>query len=81
MTRLDLEASARHCWRNPPAGKRLPAEPTLFGRRAVFRLVLLVALALVLDLAGYRAGHVQLVDVQGGLAERGHGRVHACIAV
>lgn len=58
-----------------------PVEPTLFGRCVVFSLVLLVAIALVLDLAGDRAGHVQFVDVQGCLAEWGHGRVHACIAV
>lgn len=55
-------------------------QPTLFAHGRFLRLVLLV-LSLVGDFARDRAGHVEFIDVQGGLAERGHGRVHACIAV
>lgn len=53
---------------------------TLLGHRSILHLVLLV-LSLVWDLARNRTRHVQFVDVQGGLAEGGHGGVHACIAV
>lgn len=47
------------------------------------RLVWLVrfGFSFIWDLVGDRAGHIQLVDVQAGLAEWGHGRVHACIAI
>lgn len=38
-------------------------------------------LLFIRDLAGHGAGHVQLVDVQRGLIEGGHGGVHACVAV
>lgn len=47
----------------------------------LIRFALGFGLALVRDLAGHGAGHVQLVDVQAGLAEGRHGGVHACIAV
>lgn len=53
---------------------------TLFARWGIFHFVFLV-LALIRDFARDRAGHVQFVDVQGGLAEWGHGWVHACIAI
>lgn len=39
------------------------------------------AFALIRNLAGDWAGHVELVNVQRCLAERGHGWVHACIAI
>ncbi len=58
----------------------LQYELTLFAQRNLISLVRL-AFALVRNLAGGGAGHVELVDVQRGLAERGHGRVHACIAI
>lgn len=54
--------------------------PTLFGHRGVLHLVLLV-LSLIRDFARNWAGHIQFVDVQSGLAEWGHGWVHACIAI
>lgn len=54
--------------------------PTLFRHRGILYLVLLV-LPLIRDFACNRAGHIQFVDVQGGLAEWGHGWVHACIAI
>lgn len=53
----------------------------LVGRGGRFLCLVRLAFALVGDLAGDGAGHVELVDVQGGLAEGGHGGVHACIAV
>lgn len=55
--------------------------PTLLAEDGLFRLALDFALPLVRDLVGHGAGHVQLVDVQAGLAEGRHGGVHACIAV
>ena len=54
---------------------------TLFDRRGGLLCLVAFALALVRDLAAHGAGHVELVDVQRGLAEGRHGRVHACIAV
>lgn len=53
----------------------------MFAEDGLVRLALHFALPLVGDLAGHGAGHVQLVDVQAGLAEGRHGGVHACIAV
>lgn len=42
---------------------------TLFTKRG-FLCLLRFALGLVTDLAGDRTGHIELVDIQCGLAER-----------
>lgn len=52
----------------------------MFRHNGLLCLVCL-ALSLVRDLTGDGAGDIKLIDVQGGLAEGGHGGVHACIAV
>ena len=54
---------------------------TLLVKGTLLSLAFGFGLSLVRDLAGHGAGHVQLVDVQGGLTEGGHGGVHACIAI
>lgn len=60
---------------------RQTAVPTLLAEGRLVRLALGFGLPFVGDLAGHGAGHVELVDVQAGLAEGRHGGVHACIAV
>lgn len=67
--------------RNRRAEATEEGTPTLLAEGRLVRLALGFGLALVRDLAGHGAGHVQLVDVQAGLAEGRHGGVHACIAV
>lgn len=57
------------------------AAPTLLAEGRLVRLALGFGLPFVRDLAGHGAGHVELIDVQAGLAEGRHGGVHACIAV
>lgn len=54
--------------------------PTLFAHWGIFHFVLFV-LGLIRDFACDRAGHVEFIDIQGGLAEWGHRWVHACIAI
>lgn len=55
-------------------------EHTLFAEGNLIGLVRL-SLSLVGDLAGDGTGHIELVDVQSGLAKGWHGGVHACIAI
>lgn len=43
-------------------------------------LALSFGLSVVREFARHAAGHIELVDVQRGFTERGHG-VHACIAI
>lgn len=56
-------------------------DPTLLAEGRLVRLALGFGLPFVGDLASHGAGHIELVDVQAGLAEGRHGGVHACIAV
>lgn len=59
----------------------LAAALTLLVEDSIFSFAFRFGLSLVRDFAGHRAGHVELVDVEGGLTEGGHGGVHACIAI
>lgn len=53
---------------------------TLLTEDRVISLALSFGLSIVRDFARHAAGHIELVDVQCGFAERWHG-VHACIAI
>lgn len=54
---------------------------TLLVDDRLIGLAFSLGFSLIGDLAGHGAGHKQLVDVQSGFTEGGHGGVHARIAV
>lgn len=56
-------------------------QPTLLVEDGLLSFPFSFGLCFVWDFAGHCAGHVELVDVERGLTEGGHGGVHACIAV
>lgn len=54
---------------------------TLLVRDRLLRLAFGFGLSLIGDFAGHVAGHIELVDVEGGLTEGRYGGVHARVAI
>lgn len=55
--------------------------PTLFVQGRLLSPAFSFGLSIIRDFTGHGAGHIQLVDVQAGLTEGGHGGVHAGVAI